>query len=248
MTDSPVALITGAAKRIGRTLATRLHQAGYNVIVHYHYSHEEACQLKSQLNSERANSVEIFQANLCNIDEVEAMAKQARQIFGRVDVLINNASAFYPTPLGTITLSDWDALIGSNVKGALFLSQALKESLYQSNGCIINITDMHVDRPLPEHSVYCLAKSALSSLTRSLATELAPTVRVNAIAPGPILWPERQMDEDEKQQLIKTVPLNRLGSPDAIAQAAQFLLAADYVTGQTLYVDGGRSIQSSATA
>ncbi len=248
MTDSPVALITGAAKRIGKTLAISLHQAGYRVIVHYHFSQDEANRLKNQLNAKRADSAEVIQANLCDIGDVESMAIQAREIFGRVDVLINNASAFYPTPLGEITLSAWDELIGSNVKGALFLSQALKDALYQSSGCIINLTDMHVDRPLPEYSVYCLAKSALCSLTRSLATELAPTVRVNAIAPGPILWPEREMSDEEKQLLLKTVPLNRLGSPQAIAQAMQFLINADFITGQILYVDGGRSIQSGATA
>ncbi|MCW8108786.1 pteridine reductase [Alteromonas ponticola] len=248
MTDSPVALITGAAKRIGKTLATSLHQNGYRVIVHYHHSEKAALTFKQQLNAQRADSAEIVQANLCNINEVEKMADEALQAFGRIDVLVNNASAFYPTPLGEITSTVWDELVGSNVKGALFLAQALKVSLQKQRGCIINLTDMHIDRPLPSHSVYCLAKSALSSLTRSLAGELAPAVRVNAIAPGPILWPEREMSNDEKAQLISTVPLKRLGTPEAIAHAMQFLLIADYVTGQTLYVDGGRSIQSNAIA
>ncbi|NMH58769.1 pteridine reductase [Alteromonas ponticola] len=248
MTDSPVALITGAAKRIGKTMATSLHEAGYRVIVHYHASSDAAATLKTQLNAKRADSAEIMQADLCNVKEVESMATQALACFGKVDVLINNASAFYPTPLGEINQTVWDELIGSNVKGALFLAQALKATLQHQNGCIINLTDMHIDRPLPAYSVYCLAKSALSSLTRSLATELAPAVRVNAIAPGPILWPEREMSSDEKAQLINTVPLKRLGTPEAIANAMQFLIQADYITGQTLYVDGGRSVQSNATA
>ncbi|MCW8090631.1 pteridine reductase [Alteromonas sp. ASW11-130] len=248
MTDSPVALITGAAKRIGKTLAISLHDAGYRVIIHYHNSKEAAKALQGQLNTSKMNSAEIIQANLSDMEDVALLAKKALKAFGRIDVLVNNASAFYPTPLGKITLPVWDELIGSNVKGALFLVQALQKNLQQQNGCIINLTDMHIDRPLPEHSVYCLAKSALGSLTRSLATELAPTIRVNAIAPGPILWPERKMSKEEKEQLINTVPLKKLGSPEAIAHTMLFLINADYITGQTIYVDGGRSIQSNATA
>lgn len=245
---APVALITGAAKRIGAAIATHLHQLGYRVIVHYDQSQHEADTLVNQLNLIRANSALSMQANLCNIDAVEQLATMAIAHFNRLDVLVNNASSFFPTPLGQISLNDWHALVGSNVQGPLFLSQALWPSLQQNNGCIINMIDMHIDRPLPKHSVYSLAKSALASVTRSLASEMAPYVRVNGIAPGAILWPERTLSNEQKQGLISSIPLGTLGSPDDITHAIEFLLSASYVTGQILYVDGGRSLHTNASA
>ena len=239
-----IALITGAAKRIGKTLATRLHDTGFSVIVHYHQSQQAADDLVAHLNERRADSAIAIQADLCNPTQVNHLAEAALRCWGKVDVLINNASLFFPTPLGEATQQHWQQLMGSNAQGALFLSKALASSLKRSNGSIINMIDMHIDRPLPEHSIYCMAKSALASLTRSLASELAPEIRVNGIAPGAILWPEGEISDDDKQQMLNTIPLARLGSPDDIADTACFLLQASYITGQILYVDGGRSIQA----
>lgn len=246
-TTAPVALITGAAKRIGATIATQLHLQGYRVIVHYGSSADEAQALVDKLNSQRPSSAQCLQANLCEPEDIDALAKDAADIWGRVDVLVNNASSFYPTPFGDIKESDWLSLVGSNVKGPLFLTQALAPELAKTKGVVINMVDMHIDRPLPQHSVYILAKSGLASLTRSLATELAPNVRVNGIGPGAILWPERAMETAEKQKLIDTIPLGALGSPQDIANAVLFLIDASYITGQILYVDGGRSLYTSAS-
>lgn len=246
--SAPVALVTGAAKRIGNKLATRLHANGHAVIIHYHHSAGEAESLVACLNDARPASAVAIQANLCDSDDVRTLARQALAWRGKVDVLINNASMFYPTPLAKADSNDWQQLMGSNAQGPLFLSQALAPALMQSAGTIINMIDMHIDRPLPNHSIYCMAKSALASLTRSLATELAPAVRVNGIAPGAILWPERDMDDDDKQAMLDTIPLERLGTPDDIADAACFLLTAQYITGQILYVDGGRSVHANASA
>jgi len=245
---APVALITGAAKRIGKAIAIHLHHMGYQIIIHYGQSQEDANQLVNILNEKRTNSAASLQANLCNFDEVHSLAKSATRLFGGLNVLVNNASSFYPTPLGTISENDWHALVGSNVQGPLFLSQALWPALKESSGCIINMVDMHIDRPLPQHSVYSLAKTALASLTRSLASEMAPEVRVNGIAPGAILWPERELLAEQKQRLLDTIPLGNLGTPDDIAHAVGYLISASYVTGQILYVDGGRGLHSNASA
>ncbi|MAI63363.1 MAG: pteridine reductase [Alteromonas sp.] len=243
---APVALVTGAAKRIGATLARRLHANGYRVVVHYSSSYEEAYLLVNELNHSRPNSAISLQGNLCDSSHIDAIAERSVEAWGRLDVLVNNASSFYPTPMGEITEDDWSSLVGSNTKGPLFLSQALVPALKQTGGCIINMVDMHLDRPLPKHSVYLLAKAGLASLTRSMAIELAPQVRINGIAPGAILWPERDMDELAKQRLIDSVPLQQLGSPDDIADALSFLVSASYITGQIIYVDGGRSLYTSA--
>ncbi|MCU7553882.1 pteridine reductase [Alteromonas sp. ASW11-19] len=248
MTETAVALVTGAAKRIGAVIARTLHQSGYRVIIHYGQSTDEANALASALNSERANSAVTLQADLCDMNDVARLAREAQQQWGQVDVLVNNASAFFPTPLGEITDLQWQALVGSNVQGPLFLSQALTPALRERQGNIINLVDMHIHRPLLAHSIYCLAKSALASLTRSLATELAPAVRVNGVGPGAILWPEREMTDTERDALLSSIPLQRLGTPEDIAQAISFLLNAPYITGQILYVDGGRSVHTHATA
>lgn len=245
---APVALITGAAKRIGAAIATYLHQSGYRIIIHYGESKKEADTLVKQLNSLRPDSATSLQADLCDINQVQQLASKAISHFNRLDVLINNASSFYPTPLGHISLDDWHALVGSNVQGPLFLSQAVWPVLKQHRGCIINMIDMHIDRPLPKHSVYSLAKSALASLTRSLACEMAPFVRVNGIAPGAILWPERTLSTEQQRQLIDSIPLGEMGSPNDITHAVSYLLSASYVTGQVLYVDGGRTLHTNASA
>ena len=245
---TPVALVTGGAKRIGAHLVKTLHQHGWRVVIHYHQSDDAAQTLCQALNEIRPDSATLVQGDLCNLTEITHIAAKARQAFGQIDLLINNASSFYPTPLGQINKANWDALMGSNVQGPVFLTQALSEELQQQGGSVINLIDMHIDRPLPQHTVYCAAKSALASVTRSLAGELAPSVRVNGIAPGAILWPERDLSEEEKQALLASIPLKTLGSPSVIAHAMLYLIDATYVTGQILYVDGGRSIASNASA
>ena len=244
----PVALITGAAKRIGAAMACKLHSQGYRIIIHYGHSKDHAFALAETLNSQRADSATCLQANLCNSDDVNSLGQQALRVWGKLNVLVNNASSFYPTPVGDISEDDWVSLIGSNVKGPLFLAQALAPALKESKGCIINMIDMHIDRPLPKHSVYLLAKSGLASLTQSLAIDLAPHVRVNGIAPGAILWPEREMDDEEKYKLVSSIPLGELGTPEDIANTLSFLTSASYITGQIIYVDGGRGLYTGASA
>ncbi|MCZ8528401.1 pteridine reductase [Alteromonas sp. PRIM-21] len=244
----PVAMITGAAKRIGAAMACKLHNEGYRIIIHYGHSKDDAFALAEKLNSQRPDSAACLQANLCNSDEVKALGKKALDVWGQLDVLVNNASSFYPTPVGDISEDDWDSLVGSNVKGPLFLSQALAPALEANKGCIINMVDMHIDRPLPSHSVYLIAKSGLASLTQSLAIDLAPNVRVNGIAPGAILWPEREMDDAEKDKLLSSIPLGELGTPEDIANTLSFLVSAAYITGQIIYVDGGRGLHTGASA
>lgn len=249
MTDSgPVALITGAAKRIGAAMATRLHSEGFRVIIHYGHSKDDAHTLAQKLNNIRPESATCLQGNLCDSEDVEALSEIAVNVWGQLDVLVNNASSFYPTPIGSISEEDWLSLVGSNVKGPLFLSQALAPALRKAKGCIVNMVDMHIDRPLPKHSVYLLAKSGLASLTQSLAIDLAPDIRVNGIGPGAILWPEREMEDDEKDKLLSSIPLGELGKPEDIAKTLSFLISASYVTGQIIFVDGGRSLYTGASA
>ena len=248
MTDKPVALVTGAAKRIGAAIAQALHASGYNVVIHYGTSEQDAFSLAAKLNAQRPDSAVTVQGDLRNHNDIQHLAKTAQEAWQRLDVLVNNASSFYPTPVGDITLDDWTSLVGSNLQGPLFLSQSLADSLKQSGGCIVNMVDMHIARPLKQHSVYCLAKNGLASLTKSLAAELAPQVRVNGIGPGAILWPERELSDADKKQMLVSIPLNRLGTPEDIAQTALFLINAPYITGQILFVDGGRSIYTHASA
>ncbi|MBU3070590.1 pteridine reductase [Aestuariicella sp. G3-2] len=242
--NTPVALITGGARRIGAEIIRQLHQQNYRVLIHYRHSQDEAQQLADSLNQLRANSVALVQADLGRDEEVEALARTAPEVFGRVDVLVNNASSFYPTPVGTATPKQWDELMSSNAKAPFFLSQALAPELKQRTGCIINIADIHASKPLKEYTLYCMAKAANVMLTQSLARELAPHVRVNSVAPGAILWPEdkSELDASGKQSILERIPLGRNGAPRNIAQAVLYLLQNDYVTGQVLPVDGGRSI------
>ncbi len=237
-----VVLVTGGARRVGAAICRRLHAAGANVMLHYRASAGEARLLQAELNHARADSVALIQADLLDPARLPALIDQTLERFGRLDALVNNASSFFPTAIGEIAPSDWDDLVGTNVKAPLFLSQAAAPALRESHGAIVNITDIHAERPLKSFVVYSVAKAGLIGLTRSLARELAPEVRVNAVAPGPILWPDDDtFDEVSRQRIISHTPLRREGSPDDIARAVLFLLAdAGYVTGETIHVDGGR--------
>lgn len=237
----PVALITGAAKRLGAKTTRELHQAGFDVIIHYHSSQKAAQALATQLNESRANSAHTLQADLNNHHQVIALACAAIQIHHRLDVLINNASTFYPTPLADASESQWQDLFASNSKAPYFLAQQLSNELAKQQGCIINMVDIYASRPKAQHSIYSMAKSSLVTLTKSLAKELAPDIRVNGVAPGVILWPET-ISEAEKQQLLADIPLAKIGDPKQIAETILFLIRNDYITGQIIAVDGGRSL------
>ncbi|MCC7114127.1 MAG: pteridine reductase [Burkholderiales bacterium] len=239
-----VVLITGGAKRVGAAICRRLHARGANLMLHYRASAGEARLLQAELNGIRADSVALIQADLLDLAKLPAVVDQTVQRFGRLDGLVNNASSFYPTPIGGIAGTQWDDLLGTNARAPLFLSQAAAPPLRRAQGAIVNITDIHAERPLKGYVVYSIAKAALSGLTRALARELAPEVRVNAVAPGPILWPDdEQFDEVSRQRIISHTPLKREGEPDDIARAVLFLLRdATYVTGCTINVDGGRAI------
>jgi pteridine reductase len=236
-------LITGAAKRIGATIATRLHGAGANIAIHYFASADAAEALSKQLNAKRSNSAITVQGDLRKIADLKRMTQEVINQTAGLYALINNASSFYPTPLGEVTEEQWDDLIGCNLKAPLFLSQALLPHLRKTMGIIINIVDVHSERPLKNHPVYGAAKAGLGMLTRSLAKDLGPEIRVNGISPGAILWPESGMPENIQDNIIQQIPLKRAGTPEDIAAAVLFLMRdAPYITGQILKVDGGRSI------
>ena len=238
-----VALITGAAKRLGAAMARGLHAEGANLVIHFHRSGSEAARLCDELNTSRADSCITVGAELLDTTGLNALVASAIDRFGQLDILINNASSFYPTPLGSITPAQWDDLIGTNLKVPLFLAQAAAPHLQQRSGLIINMIDIHAQRPLPQHPVYSVAKAGLAMLTRSLARELGPQVRVNGIAPGPVLWPEAGMATALKDEIVAKTLLKRNGSPDDIVRAVLFFAKdAPYVTGQILAVDGGRSV------
>jgi pteridine reductase len=242
--EEKVVLITGGAKRVGAAICRRLHAAGANLMLHYRASAGEARLLQAELNRTRADSVALIQADLLEQKTLPSLVEQTVQRFGRLDALVNNASSFYPSPVGEITTAVWDDLMGTNLRAPMFLSQAAAPALRRSQGAIVNIVDIHAERPLKNYVVYSVAKAGLAALTRSLARELAPEVRVNAVAPGPILWPEdSSFDEVSRQRIISHTLLKREGEPDDIAKAVLFLLAeATYVTGETIRVDGGRHI------
>ncbi|MGB9428392.1 MAG: pteridine reductase [Gammaproteobacteria bacterium] len=236
------ALITGAARRIGAVVARRLHAEGMNLVLHYRSSEQDAKALCQSLNATRRDSAVLAQADLAEVDGFVSLIKTALQ-WGSLDLLVNNASTFYPTPIGKVSEPDWDNLMTSNLKAPFFLSQAAAPHLKQSHGVIINMVDIHARRPLREHTVYSTAKAGLAMLTLSLARELGPEVRVNGVAPGPILWPAQGLDENAKQAILDNTALKRAGSPDDIAGAIVYLMRdAEYVTGQILAIDGGRSI------
>lgn len=248
MNTSPVALITGGAKRIGACTARTFHNAGYRVIIHYNRSALEASQLCDELNHHRSNSSVCIQADLSDMTQLAPLAQTVLDQFGQLDVLVNNASSFYPTPIGNIELSHWQNLFATNCQVPLFLSQLLVPSLVQTQGAIINMTDIHAQRPLRNHTVYCMAKSALITMTQSLAKELAPQIRVNAVSPGAILWPESTLNENDKEHILSEIPLSRIGTPQDIANTVLFLAQSPYITGQILAVDGGRSVGGEAKA
>jgi pteridine reductase len=239
-----VVLITGGARRVGATICRRLHSAGASLMLHFRRSAGEARLLQAELNHLRPNSVALIQADLLDLAKLPSLVEQTVQSFGHLDALVNNASSFFATPVCEITPAQFDDLIGTNLRAPLFLAQAAAPALRRTQGSIVNIADLHAERPLKSYVVYSAAKAGLVGLTRSLARELAPDVRVNAIAPGPVLWPDDEaFDELSRQRIISHTPLRREGTPDDIARAIHFLLAdAPYVTGETLHVDGGRHV------
>jgi len=239
-----VVLITGAARRIGAAIARRLHEEGARLMLHYRKAEREAHELQAELNAVRAHSVALVQADLLDAEGLQEIVKNTVSRFERLDVLVNNASTFHATPIGSISFQDWDSLIGTNLKAPLFLAQAAAPHLKKTQGCIVNITDIHAERPLKNYVVYSVAKAALAGLTRSLARDLAPEVRVNGVAPGAILWPDDgSWDELTRQRVVSHTLLKRVGDPADIARTVYFLIAeSPYVTGQIVAVDGGRSI------
>lgn len=236
-------LITGAAKRIGAVCARLLHSQGCNVLLHYRYSKEAALLLCEELNQRRPDSAKTIEADLLKMHELEALAEMARTIWGGIDVLVNNASVFNRGELADVTEAHWDELLGSNLKAPFFLAKNLAQTLADNGGCIVNIIDIHAERGLQGYPVYSIAKAGLAAMTRVLAKELGPLVRVNGVAPGAILWPENDLSEQDKQQILQRIVLNRSGQPEDIAKAVLFLIKdADYITGQIITVDGGRTL------
>lgn len=236
-------LITGGARRIGAVTSRTLHQAGYNVIIHCRLSRQDADALAAELNDIRVDSAKVIQGDLNNDTIYNHLIEEAYKCWNRLDVLVNNASSFYPTPVGSITMDDWHNLLNSNLKAPLFLAQAAAPYLKQVEGNIINMTDVHAQRPMKDHPVYCAAKAGLVMLTMSLAKELGPEVRVNSVAPGAILWPDNEMPEHTKTLILERTTLKKPGNPIDIAKTILFLVRdAHYITGQVIAVDGGRNI------
>lgn len=240
--EGRTALVTGAAKRLGAAIARELHAAGMNLLLHYNKSEQEAQALCQELNKQRSDSAAVAQADLANTQGLESLVKAALQ-WGGLHVLINNASSFRPTPLGSVVEDDWDELMASNLKAPFFLAQAAAVYLKKNHGSIVNMVDIHARRPLKDHAVYCAAKAGLAMLTLSLARELGPEIRVNGVAPGPVLWPDAGLDAATKKSILEATALKRKGSPEDVAGAVLYLVRdAEYITGQIIAVDGGRSI------
>jgi pteridine reductase len=238
-----VALVTGAARRLGAAIAHCLHAAGANVVIHYRGAESEATQLEAQLNASRKGSAMRLKGDLLAPIAPQALIGAALERWGRLDLLVNNASSFYATAIGGIEAAQWDELIGSNLRAPLFLAQTAAPHLAATKGSIVNIVDIHAERPLKGYLVYSVAKAGLAALTRALALELAPAVRVNAVAPGAIAWPEDgQFDAAERERIVATTPLKRIGAPEDIARGVHYLATAPFVTGHLLAVDGGRSL------
>lgn len=241
--DGKVALVTGGARRVGAAIARRLHAAGASVLIHYRDSEADANAILGELNGRRSKSAASVKAELLAPIAPRALVSAALDSFGRLDLLVNNASSFFPIGVGAVEASHWEELVGSNLRAPLFISQEAAPELAKNAGAIVNIVDIHADRPLKGYPVYSIAKGGLAAMTRSLAVELAPKVRVNGVSPGAIAWPEDgQFDPAERQRIVATTPLARVGAPEDIAQAVHFLACATYVTGQIIAVDGGRSI------
>ena len=235
--------ITGAAKRIGKEIALTFKELGWNIIIHYNSSKKDADDLANQINKDNPNSAKTVQGNLDIKEDVQKIMSEVSETFPSIDVLVNNASTFYPTPIDEISEDHWERLIGSNLKGPLFLIQGLKEQLKSSKGSIINITDTNLSKGVPNFSIYSAAKAGLEAITKGLARELAPDIKVNAIAPGAMLEPpDVTWTEEQKNKVIENIPLNRMGSEKDIADAVSFLARSEYITGQIIKVDGGRSL------
>jgi pteridine reductase len=244
MHDAAV-LITGAGRRIGAAIARRIHAEGARVVLHCRRSRDPALALAAALNAQRAGSCAVVEGDLLDAPGLSRIVETAAAAFGRLDALVNNASSFHPTPVGSITPGQWEDLVGTNLRAPLLLSQAAAPHLARTRGAIVNIVDIHAERPLKDFVVYSVAKAGLAGLTRSLALELAPAIRVNGVAPGAILWPEEGMHfpAAEQERITTQTPLGRVGSPEDVAGAVKYLLFdAPFVTGQILAVDGGRSI------
>nr|VFK20159.1 MAG: pteridine reductase [Candidatus Kentron sp. LPFa]VFK34131.1 MAG: pteridine reductase [Candidatus Kentron sp. LPFa] len=243
-----VVFVSGGARRIGAVIIRALHAEGMNVVFQYRESREAAMRLCDELNDARADSIHAFQSDLLRVEDIRPLMENTVAVHGRLDAVVNNASVFYPTPLETLSEANWDELMGANVKAPLFIAKAAAPYLAardgdSGGGCIVNITDIHGVRPLAEHPIYCATKAALIMLTKSLARDLGPNVRVNAVAPGAILWPEQGMNEPEKEMLLSRTPLKRLGNPADIARAVLFLIRdAVYSSGEMIVVDGGRLV------
>jgi pteridine reductase len=238
-----VVLVTGAARRVGAAIARRLHTAGMQVMLHYRSSEKDARALERALNEARPGSAASVRAELLAAEAPQTLVQASLERFARLDLLVNNASTFYPTRFGEIETRHWDELAGSNLRAPLFLSQCAAPLLAKTRGAIVNITDIHAERPLKDYVVYTIAKAGLAALTKSLALELGPEVRVNAVAPGAIAWPEDdQFPTAERKRILSTTPLGRIGAPEDIARVVEFLARAPFVTGQTVAVDGGRSV------
>jgi pteridine reductase len=246
MSEARVALVTGAAQRIGAAIARELHAAGCNVLLHCRSSRAEADALAAELNAVRHDSAAVLQADLTQLPQVEQLAAAAIAHWSHIDLLVNNASGFFPTPVGTVNEPEWDSLFASNLKGPFFLSQALVPALRERRGAIVNIVDVYAELPLAQHAVYTMAKAGVAMMTRALAQELGPDVRVNGVAPGAILWPAEENPElggAKVEALLAQTALKRIGDPADIARAVRYLgLEAGYVTGQILAVDGGRTL------
>ena len=241
--EGKAALVTGGARRVGAAIARRLHAAGASLLIHYRDSEGDADALLGELNGKRAKSAAKVKAELLAPIAPRALVSAALDSFGRLDLLVNNASSFFPVAMGAVEASHWEELIGSNLRAPLFTCQEAAPELAKNGGAIVNIVDIHADRPLKGYPVYSIAKGGLAAMTRSLAVELAPRVRVNGVSPGAIAWPEDgQFNPAERQRIIATTPLARVGAPEDVAQAVHFLACATYVTGQIIAVDGGRSI------
>jgi pteridine reductase len=238
-----IALVTGAARRIGAAISRCLHADGANIIVHYRGSADEAMTLCDELNALRPNSAMPIQADLADTERLPDLVAATTAWHGTLDILINNASSFYPTPIGEISEENWNDLVGANLKAPLFLTQAALEALRNSRGVIVNIVDIHSQRPLRDHAVYGSAKAGLAMLTRSLAKDLAPEIRVNGVSPGAIMWPEAGLGDETKTAILEQIPAGRAGDASDVAGCVLYLVRdASYVTGQIIAVDGGRSI------
>lgn len=237
------ALITGAANRIGANIAATLHDAGFNITIHYHHSHDEAIALAQQLNNKRANSAITVQADLLDDVAQQALVNSHITHWQQLDVLINNASRFYPTPINSATRTQWQDLMGSNIEAPFFLSQKCISALIKTHGSIINIIDIYSQKPLNKHPIYSISKAAIAMLTKTLATELAPDVRVNGVSPGNILWPaDNVLDANEQQKILEKIPLKHQGAPNDISGVVLFLINQAYITGQLINVDGGKGL------